>query len=899
MKHRWVGAILALFVTSLFLGGALVSAGLTLTSAPTISFSAAAVPGQVSGSALSRSQAALSAVEKDSIALQNATAIARNVEQFTRQATPSTLREFATDVQTMTQAQFDQLAREMGLATNSGSLVTMKAQIASALSAGLSASISFNWNDLWLFLGLAAAGCIIGGIAGAGIGCIAGIAVAAGIVLVAIAFGQSAAYTDILQWEAAMVSTVYNELALVNSDYQTILTLLNSTTYALETEADAAAALQIDNASFNPALDLVQSFVLPQLDSLQNAFLQETGTIWQYFVQWIGDYFQTGSVFQCGGTGNPAKDYFWTNAATQLNLGCNNMQSLPGNGTAADWVQPSATHADAQVYILQGAKLAVIAGESTDCTLQPEATNPILGSNQTWFSTRTFSAGGGNVSDYTFDWTHQSGVFWFNVTSGTVCTMLGTAAMGVNPGQNTPEVQDLGASLTTCGDTYPNVIYDALCDPLSNTGVSLKGVIGLQSVTAIAFNDGHTNTPNTAVLQIGGGAYGYILTEFNDLEYAASTSGFVYFSFIQHLGYGYPGSTPIPPACIIPYPSQAVPPAYDRAIGNMTSTQLTQLYIGWMNGEAIFYDTPPGVSTFCDGAPAWDLGGAPYSNLFINASGFVFIPEPALYPNETFANVSGTYSASLGIANPSSAQLTALSTWGFNGSLSVPFWNQTSHTLAPNQTAQCWTPVIANSVPQNQTLSCTAQQRYLGARNATQLVMWPIAGVFFFNVTVGTVFEIPAGLPAAIFATEPGGLLQHAAGNGTAHGNIVNGQAAGYAVFLTSCKVNGTLMKVCDMALSTINGYIANLTNCLEWGYINGCKAPPPPPSPGSGYCNWPVIGLFTDLFSEIPYIGSTLGATLGCIVGIVVLVALVIVVAYLIYIGVSHRPRRKAQGDT
>lgn len=895
---------LALCLTAVLLVGSLAGAGLVLGADATVVPSA--------NPALAASQAALSTVERDAAAAEQATAEiaqAGNLSDFIRDASGTQLRTLGIDVAEMSQAQFDAFAESLHFPSVGASLATLKTDIAAAYQTGLSTENFLGLTNIeWFDIGGATVdGCIIGSIVpaiGTAVGCIAGLAVGAGLVLWGLTFGQAAGYNDIRQWMASELQTLYNAIVLIDADYQTVLSLLNSTVYALDTEADAAALLQLDNATFNPSLDLTQSFVWNQLSSLQNSFLVETGYVWKLFVQWEGAYFQTGQIFACGGANNPDDYLFETTATGSVALGCgSHIQTfVGGNGTASSLVTVNTITTSGQFYIPQGASVLLAVEASSACQITVESPNPLLnvGASPTYFSTKSYTNGGSNPLLFSFNWSHESGTFWLNETTG-ACNLYTTAGMAVDPLISTVPAWNGGSELVACG-TGNTAPQDVACNPLNYSTLSATGTVEpLSAPFNIYWYDPTHATYVSPILTIGGGAYAYFPVEVAALSYAAVVSAQVYFNFLHHLGYGYPSDTPVPPACVIPYPSQSVPPSWDTALGQMTVGQLTSLYVAWLNGLATFYDAAPNPSNFCSGHSVFNLGGSPMGDYFVNATGFVYLPFPSLYPNETFANISGTYSSGTGGAVLTSAQTTSLSTWGFNGSLSAPFW--TNGTIAKNLTASCWTPTIAVSAPQTNTSVCPTALRVAAARNATQLLLWPISGVPYLNITVGTTFEIPADVPVAIYATEPSALVADATGNGTLTGRPAHGAAAGYAVFLTSCKVNGTAVKQCNVALSTIQGYIGNLTNCLTWGPSNGCK-PPAPPVVNSGCygSTWPFIGpILNTLYAAaggIPLVGSVAACALAWVAVVIILVFVVGVVVFAVGLAVrSYRAGRGPRG--
>jgi hypothetical protein len=704
-----------------------------------------------------------------------------------------------------------------------------------------------SWED---YIGPVLLGCGTGAIlgasagpAGAGAGCVVG-AIVGGLEF-QWGLGDASAQSNGQEkaWVQSMLAEVNNEVQLLSASYQTELSELNSTVYALETEADAAALAQIGNATFSPAQDLAQSGVAAQLETLQYANGAMLDHIFSLFGSWLlAQYTYNSGVKFRQGTSSYEIEFgdggFGSGGTSAGGLGAVNqyyVDTTPG-----------------YVFIAQGATWGY-EGSVTTCQLTGESTGAKFSFSQTgsW--------------QYVTNFTGPSDVY---EVAGTDCAFESQGdLLGISPGSDGVAQTQEWAEVSCSQGTDQN---PAVCSPYQ-IEVEVE-----PSETFVGCEDTCSDEV-TPTYEMGTSVWVNDQNEYTSLMYEATTSAQTYWSFLRNLGYT--SESAIPADCIIPYPSQVLGSPAVAELGNLTVSQATSLYSAWLNGLATFFDTPPGVNdTYCAGHhPFPGVGSLPWGNLAVNATGFVYVPNGTVYPHETFGD------------SPAD-----LATWAVNGSIAVP---NVVNGSAAYGAQSCWTPTPPTTAPPALSSACTASSAKAESNRSLQLLAWPT--VETVKVPVGELYEIPKNDPLSLFVTQASAFYS-LTGNGTAvsqKGLSVDSSSAGDALYLTSCTVNGNATSDCTLSLSTINGTVANLS-CASGNGGGSCQGPsgivggfPNPLSAlGGVFCYLLSLGASTSCSSPLE---SFLVGLLGAIVLVVAIGVLLYVVVY------AAEGRRRGGGGT
>lgn len=702
--------------------------------------------------------------------------------------------------------------------------------------------LGFTWGSLTAGAGGALTSCASGVLIGIALGVGTGPGCALGITLGLLASWFATANNgnlNTVKWEKSMAATLANEMNLSSADFQTVLSTLNSTIYALETEAANAALNQLGNSTFSAANDLSDSGVAAQLSSLQAVFVADVNVELGFFQLTVRNNLNV--------LGGDTWDNFDGSGGSLVgNVGAfADVQALGNAGNTRTQFFYAPTQSTDFLFVSGGGS----------CVIHPVETHSNITSDKT-YSASTW-----------LNWTFGSGVYQVNATtSPTTCEVRGASIIGLNPGNGSLAANTLGPRIGYCAPTLGcSVFANASVSLTSPLGTAFKGV-GNCFGTVIA----SVWTPNTPCFPTGTSVWRNYQTEFNNLEFAATNSGNTYWTFLRSLGYH--SISQVPPGCIIPYPSQALPPAWSTAQTNFTTQQYYSLYMAWMNGLAVFFNVPPGTSGFCAGSPIFHFGGTLWTNLYVNVFGFVYTPNATLFPAQKWVN------ASLALTNNQVPQAllnstTQLATWALNDSVGIDGVVNTTTLSKDNNTYSCWLPEPPTTGPPKLAAGCSTAFAQSNAKNATQLLIWPLTGNTV-NVPVGRTFVTPSVTPMAVFSTESNVYYSHVTGNGSVSG-FKSGTTAGGSIFISSCKVNATFVSTCPLSLSTINGTIANISSSGTGAITN-----PSSPACGQTLPVWATVVAAFASFTGQSALGCLVAETLALITIIVVVVIVVGVVA-------------------
>lgn len=692
----------------------------------------------------------------------------------------------------------------------------------------------------WLALGGAVlTGCVIGGVlgvfggpVGAGVGCLVG--ATAGFIgfFYGLSFAQGDASPTAAYWLGTMAQIASNQFNTTTASEQMILSALNSTVYALESEADSVAVNQIGNASFNVLLDLNQSFIPSQFSSLMASLDAQLSATFNYLHRFFTQNFCSGGIYSNTATTLEATNEGNGGSSTGA---CNDgLHMMAYNATFAN-VQTNTTGTD-YLWLPKGGTIEVF-GSSSSCIIS----EPLNGR----FVNVTLSDAS-SIETYNATTT---GIY--GVGAGGSC--LWATATGVNIPPNA--LGSYNAWYTTfieCGLRSGSVAKPC-ANPTQAGGQPSGSVLIVPSAAQVGVNDLGFTGANPSTLYpwygtAGGGPWAYVGHQLAVLLQAAAKSASVYWGFLRSLGYT--SASQIPSSCIIPFPAQALPASITSNTQNLNVTALEEIYVAWLNGLATFFDTPPSASNFCAGyGQGWGgLGGVGIGHPYVNTSGYIFLPTTTAvpFPQETFTT-DGT-------------NVGKTSTWGVNGSRNalLPAQFRTNASVS----APCWNQIPSAPAVLNSPFSKAYCQN--AAKNATQFVLWPTTRSVL--VPVGQVWEIPVTDPLTGFVVyNPLYLTLHGNASVNTSGNVPNGQPAGAALVITSCSVNGTAVAMCPIQLSTIQGYTGNTSG--------------PSPIPfGVSAC-----GQTTAIWVQVveAYTSVTGGSALGCLVAeILAFITIVIVIA-------------------
>lgn len=435
-------------------------------------------------------------------------------------------------------------------------------------------------------------GAIAGGPVGAGIGCGVG---AVALLLTQDYFASSAGGIALRQEDAldrAQGTAFTNYYNITSATTVNYLSAFNSTLYAWENAADAAAVSQIGNSSFNYDQDLAMSFVGYQFDSMIYPTFAQTSVALQqldrvvysiYSVNGLTtyDYYLFGDG-ACLGGGSCSPQYYGGTAVVQTASG----------GTSGTLIS-----------ILKNETFSIGCSAGQYGSLVDARSNTVVERVSNNSSTT------GNV--IFANWSGASGAYllYGSASASTGCSITGTGIIVLPRSPLAGTVGSSGEALW-CGHTKQPGTCNPLLHPI---------VVGSQPDSETL-----TNTSCNCAIQpsfnfLGGVTLAY-KQQFSSMLESIESNAYTYWSYLRTLGYT--SVSQIPSGCIIPYPNLATPTFVTN--NQAVSINATEaLYGAMLNSLATFFDTPPSVTTFCHGHTTFTFGSGSGPILGENITGFV------------------------------------------------------------------------------------------------------------------------------------------------------------------------------------------------------------------------------------------------------------------------------------
>jgi hypothetical protein len=614
-----------------------------------------------------------------------------------------------------------------------------------------------------------------GSLVGAGVGAVVG--GVAGYIGGYYGCSQStnAASTDFWHtWANTVAGAFGNEVNASSNKYQALLTTLNVSEVGWQRAADHAALAQLGNSSFNVSLDLQDSEVLGNLSPIYSAYSEEVASAVAAVFTQVNGYGGAGAVFA---SDDPSITYNSPLAAT-----ANTVASIMGYGAGF-----GAATSEVNVWIPHGAVLNAASGRTIDIHNEQDA------KASGWYNWTVAQVGSTGFGAENF--TGPNGEYYLTASASG-----GLGNLVIAGGQLTPSSATSGIANSAFFNVRDgaNVVEDGYssADTLTITGAS--------SFTTYAYNPFPGFTAANLGKVLGG------------LEYEAALNGEVYWAFLRSLGYTSVGE--IPANCIVPAPYLILPSSINTTF--LTESEWMSLYLAFLSGMGHFYNTTLNATDFCGstGTKQFNIGGAIWGNLAINATGYIYISN-------------GTTPVSISGKSLPSEKFAAPSTWAVG--------NDTSYCFG-NLTANC--------------------------KGAQQLLLMP--ELTTVSIPVGVRWAVPAKNPIEVYAVQSGQFLT-LSGNGSgvyaagcaplpSTGGANAGSpfcpevtplgtlTPGDSIYLTSCTVNGNASGNCTVTVQSVNATVTEYD----------CNGPCSQAAPGGGVFgglpnpfSW-LAGLFSGLCS-------------------------------------------------
>lgn len=643
-------------------------------------------------------------------------------------------------------------------------------------------------------------GAIVGGPVGAGVGCAVG---AIGGLLLDDYFGQSAGGIALVNENGIQRSegtSFTNYLNITQAAFTNYLSGWNATLYAWESAADSAAVNQIGNSSFNYVQDIGQSFVGYQFDSLTEPTFAQIGaavaqldnveySIYSTPGLTTYDYFLFGDGACMGGGTCSPQWYGGVNDEQEVTAGTNGQAiSILVNSTFA--LSCSGGQWGQLVNADDGARAELISNNSSTT---------------------------GNVI-YS-DWTGQAGAYiLYGSASGTSgCSITGNGILQI------PKAPSVGQVVTNNGIYYcgpkkaPNT-----CNPLNHVIVA-----GSQPDTVQLYNSSCSCAIQPSQTFLGASEIAWAKQVSSMIE-SAESNAYTYWAYLRALGYNSTGS--IPSDCVIPAPDLATP-SYNLNDQALTINTTEALYGAELNSLAVFFDTPPGTSTFCKGHAQFTFGSGAGPVLGENITGFVLTLPIGAHQRWKSPH-----------------------TWALNGS----------------------NPGI------------TAQETIVGATNATPtgLTLWPT--VTTVKIPLNTIVLVADNNPLELMDSQTfqqyvlygNGSTQPAAGT---LGDTASTTNPGVSLYLTTCSIDGVNENPCVLNYTVLTTDIGNIScypNCATGSGLTIVA--------GSGSCGSgvPFFGAIAagvaGAVSSVPFIGGV-ACDVGWLVVAIIAIILIVVVVWIV----------------
>jgi hypothetical protein len=731
--------------------------------------------------------------------------------------------------------------------------------------------------------------CFVGGAETLGVACLAGIAVLGVALLIAYFLGtnDAAAIDATAAFNAArlMAYDLVNVLKTQSDGVGTNLASMNLTLNALGYEAAAAALDQLGNTSFDQYSDLAQSGIADQMASIvwgdQFEIEQAVATtaanfnnvegasdtlgvscaLWSY-PSWSGNGTAAGSFFAPGiGSTCPTT----TPGTVTYDYGAI-LGGLPYTPGGVVHTMDSASGCPA-VYLKAGTTYTAYYAD-TNASLSIELI-PTTGG--THFNLTV-------VNHQTSNASYPSG---FVSRDYYVCSPNGTGhaptfVPSYSMPLNYPALGSLGAD--NANSSSPGFFYylagtkSTTAAPGTMIGLSAPGVT--EPILGVGVSSGHPliNVNLRAAFVNAthpSGPQGTLVGDLFNLENASVKVGQTYWSFLR--GLGYTSISEVPTNCIVPSPSNALPPG--TTPGNLAGanvTQLLQIYQAYLLGLGRAFNASSGltISNFCGHKVTfnWLNATLPFGTY---AYGYVYVP--------------GATHTSSGVGTQS---WTTPSTWNLSGQIyvgpalsSMAIGLNHSWALPRGNPSTLYVEPFTNHTSSNYVVNTAGPTACLTNAAASGC-----------NLT-------GYGLSISAFVTgnsssNPNGSVAPGAGITSAAGQNVS-------VFLTACyQANGSstfgnptfhvVPTTCKFGVSRIGPTITNVS-CN--GVISaGCSG-------GGGILVASTTCGITGTIGELlaPITSLTGSSSLGCLVAEVILVALALVILAVVVAIVSRAFGRRS----
>jgi hypothetical protein len=626
------------------------------------------------------------------------------------------------------------------------------------------------------------------------------------------------------------------------------LSVENTSENYLDYKASVAALLQLQNKTWNDALDLLQSGVAVALNSYGAGVMLQVATA---EAETLYSFATTLGASDASGFGCQMDE---VSANVHITAGltssgsCGGVSSSAnepyGNVTSMNTIGPTSTTPE-QFYFNGGSPYVVTAASGTPLVLHDESQDGPHGRSGQTITLSTGVAGvlptnGTGIWNATCatssgcDAALVDNAFPVNLTGGggaATLVWLSNGAGGYSAGSFSYQVGTTSA--VTTGNNFVSASWN---------GNQLSGFTHNAGVGALS------------------NLYSYLYT----LAINAATVGKAYWEFLRSAGFT--NVSQIPTNCLLVPPSDfisgTIPPS---ELATANATVIYNLYLAFLRGLAADFNFSLTSATFCNHPLPQPIGNTS-ANFGVFGIGYLYLPANT-------KNANGT--ATQHFATPTS--------WNASGEifLAPPFMDITPKVNTTWELPKLQ-PTLAYIVPYlvPQKANVTGQKLNGGQIEANGPTVCVTTGVCDYYTQGSFVLSNLVGNSSRL--------------NGSAFPANSTG-SAGDALYFLECfdvvagsnpnPLNDSFAKGgCYFNTSTISTGVG----CVGILLIVNCGPTPPPigAPTGTGFCNtFPIVAQLTASFGNIPVIG----ATLGCVLGILILVGIGAIILYVIVVAVRR----------